>query len=173
MQVRRLPRPGDRSDDRARRDFHSLAFLIANVNTALLAAALVAALELVAISLIRKRFPCRVAARQPATGRAQRRDDRPRRRRAWQRLAPSRMATIRVVEVNKHCCKGNRASSGVLWWPSVSRSRAWRNGSMSAPISCTRQRSCQGTARMSWRSALVEVEQRTKAKPLSPPARDD
>src|SRR5271157_140143 len=86
MQVRRLPRPGDRSDDRARRDFHSLAFLIANVNTALLAAALVATLELVAISLIRKALPCRVAARRPATGPARRRDDRPRRRRAWRRL---------------------------------------------------------------------------------------
>ena len=36
--------------------FHSLPFVIADVNTALLVAALVVALELVAISLIRKRF---------------------------------------------------------------------------------------------------------------------
>lgn len=36
--------------------FRSLAFIIANVHTTSLAAALVAALELVAISLIRKRY---------------------------------------------------------------------------------------------------------------------
>ena len=36
--------------------FHSLPFIIASVNTALLVAALVVTLELVAISLIRKRF---------------------------------------------------------------------------------------------------------------------
>jgi hypothetical protein len=36
--------------------FHSLPFIIPNVHTALVAAALIVALELVAISLIRKRF---------------------------------------------------------------------------------------------------------------------
>jgi len=51
--------------------FHSLPFIIADVNTALLVAALVVALELVTISLIRKRFlavPLRVSLLQVALG---------------------------------------------------------------------------------------------------------
>ncbi len=51
--------------------FHSLPFIIADVKTALLVAALVVAVELVTISLIRKRFlavPLRVSLLQVALG---------------------------------------------------------------------------------------------------------
>jgi hypothetical protein len=72
----------------------------------LLAAALVAALELVAISLIRERFlavSLRASLLQVAPGGAMI-------VRAGAGLgsayAPLRMATIRVVEAKKHCCKG-------------------------------------------------------------------
>ena len=51
--------------------FHSLPFIISNVNTALVAAAVVVGLELVVISLIRKRFlavPLRISLLQVALG---------------------------------------------------------------------------------------------------------
>jgi hypothetical protein len=51
--------------------FHSLPFLISNVNTALVFAGIVVALELITISLIRKRFlsvPLRVSLLQVALG---------------------------------------------------------------------------------------------------------
>ena len=51
--------------------FHSLPFLISNVNTALVVAGIVVAIELITISLIRKRFmnvPLRVSLVQVALG---------------------------------------------------------------------------------------------------------
>ena len=61
--------------------FHSLPFLISEVHTALVVAGIVVAIELIAISLIRKRFLAVLAAHQPAAGRARRRADRRRGRR--------------------------------------------------------------------------------------------
>ena len=67
--------------------FHSLPFLIHDVHTALVVAGIVVACELVAISVIRKRFlavPLRVSLLQVALGRCA---DRRRWRAARQRLS--------------------------------------------------------------------------------------